>query len=63
MLNLTPWILLAVGLSVHFADYLLYIKYGALMERFEAQIGGVRLIGYLGDIITILAVLKLLRII
>lgn len=63
MLNLTPWILLAVGLSVHFADYFLHIKFEALIRRLEVKVGKIRLIGYLGDIISILAVLKLLGII
>lgn len=63
MTQLTFWVLLVIGLTVHFSDYFLHMKHGELVKRFEAQIGNIRLIGYLGDIITILAVLKLLRII
>lgn len=63
MAKLTSWVLLAIGLTVHFLDYFLHIKYEPFIQRLEAKVGKVRLIGYLGDIISILAVLKLLGII
>ncbi|KXB01312.1 hypothetical protein AKJ41_02045 [candidate division MSBL1 archaeon SCGC-AAA259O05] len=59
----TSWILLVIGLTVHFLDYFLHIRYKAVIQRLEANVGKIRLIGYLGDIISILAVLKLLEII